>query len=102
LLVCSDDSKTRCHCGHSRAEHNSSGRCSGDYIGGSLTEQYLNGFTCTCLCYETPDAKRAREAALRILRQAEAEIDWLREDAEILVARAKFHIDNVRVQEARQ
>lgn len=98
VLVCTDDSKTRCHCGHARAEHNASGRCTGDYIGGTLTEQHANGYTCTCLCFETAEARRAREAALRILRQAEREIDWLREDAEIAVARAQWHLNNARTE----
>lgn len=100
LLVCPDDSKTRCHCGHSRAEHDRFGCCTGEYIGGSLTEQWANGFTCTCLCYETTAQRRAREDALRILRQAERDTDPQREDVLILVARAKFHINNARIQEA--
>lgn len=100
VLVSSDDS-TRCHCGHSRGEHNASGRCTGDYIGGTLTEKHANGYTCTCFCFETTVARRAREAALVLIRQAEREIDWLREDASIVLARAQWHINNVRT-EARQ
>lgn len=101
VLAQPDDSKL-CHCGHSRAEHAEGMYCHGPMIGGSLSEQHANGYTCTCSCFETADARRARLAALRILRQAERNTDWERADAQILLIRAAYHIENTRIQEACQ